>query len=440
MKVQMLWVSDEGLIPSSYIRAVNLFAEPLQGAFAYRPTPKVNMAEILEAELVVFQRCRSLRSLCLFLAARCAMRRVVYDIDDYLLELPKESGCIFDKEAVENMRLMIAMADLVTCSTLPLAEKLRDLNANVEVVANSVEPRGRLPSSADQPVRLFISNTDYFKLTFSREPFFRAIGDVLEKHGAAQMVVVGRSCPEVAHLQNRFGSRVIVHEGFIPDYNEYLQLLESVQPGIGLVPLEASSFHSFKSNIKYLDFGAFGIPAIFSDVPPYHDSIQHGRTGILTPNTYEGWFHAMDRLIADPQRRTAMGMTALDDVTENFHKSDRTMQWNAIKSRLISSPPTSAAVGPSIEAILDRLTKKEPEHRPWWKRLARRLLGVLPPCVQEGDLIRDTSGRIFILERGCRRHIVNPTVFARHGFETCNVQNIGRLKIRLFPTGDPLEE
>ena len=125
---------------------------------------------------------------------------------------------------------------------------------------------------------------------------------------------------------------------------------------------------------------------------------------------------------------------------QNFHKSDRVMQWNAIKSRIASVPPTSTAVGPSIEAIVDRLTKQEPEQRPWWKRFARRLLGVLPPRMQEGDLIQDASGRIFILERGCRRHIVNPTVFARHGFEFCNVQNVGQLKIRLFPTGDPLEE
>jgi processive 1,2-diacylglycerol beta-glucosyltransferase len=384
-KLRLLFVSDEGLIPVSYIRAINLFAEPLGNEFAYKRAGQVRTADVVDSELVVFQRCRSLRTLLLFYAARCAGRRVVYDIDDYLLDLPKESAAAFRPEELENIRLMVSCADLVTCSTVPLGDELRALNPNIEVIPNGVEPRGRPATSAGDPVRLFISNTDYFKLTSSRRAFFAALRDILKAHEPVQAVFVGQLCPEVAKLRNRFAGRVIVREGFTSDYNEYLRLVEALSPSIALVPLEASEFHSFKSNIKYLDFGAFGIPAIFSDVAPYRASIRHGDTGLLAPNTREGWLCAIERLVADADERKRMGMAALADVTKNFPKSKQIMQWNAVIKRLASAAPTSMRVDRGADAIMNKIASRPTCRRSLWRELARKLLRIVPPEVREGS-------------------------------------------------------
>ncbi len=439
MQRQMCWISDEELIPSSYIRAVNLFAKPMGNAFAYKPTRLVDQNDILDSRFVVFQRCRSRRALTWLLVARCTGRKTLFDIDDDLLDVPKESIPL-RREERQNLQLMIENADRVTCSTAPLAEKIRQFNPNVEVVANGVQPKGKLPQTPAGPVRLFVSNTDYFKLTTSRGEFFHAITDVLQRHPKVELVVVGLASPEVARLARRFAGRVILHKSFIPNYNNYLELLETTRPTIGLVPLEESKFHSFKSNIKYLDLGAYAIPAVFSDVPPYRDSIRQGTTGLLAPNTRDGWFSAIDRLVSQPELRETIGQAAFADVAANYHQDDRLSQWYSIMAALDSEIPESAGLNRGIDAIVDHIVGPELSRRPWWKKLVARLIGALPPQVAEGDLIRDPSGRVFLIERGFRRHIVDPAVFERRGFCPTKVLDVGRLKPKGIPLGYPIEE
>jgi glycosyltransferase involved in cell wall biosynthesis len=436
---RMCWISDEGLIPSSYIRAVNLFAEPLGDNFAYRSSHEACASDILESEHLVFQRCRSRRAFSLFLTALCANRKIIFDIDDYLLAPPKESSAL-RLEELENLRQMLVGADLVTCSTPALAEKLRELNPHVEVIPNSVKPKGRLPSLPGDPVRLMISNTDYFKLTRSKKPFFSAIRDILRQHPISQFVFVGQPCSEVLKLQRRFPDRVIIHEGFIPDYNQYLELLETLHPDIGLAPLEESRFHSFKSNIKYLDFAAYAIPAIFSDVPPYRGAIQHGVMGVLTPNTRDGWFHAIDRLLKNPEERLALGRAALDDVTANFHRSISVARWNDILARLSSTPPDSERILRIEDDISRSMNGTETIRRRAWKKFKRQLVNVMPPQVNDGDLIRDTAGRVYYVEKGSLRHVASLAVFEQHGFDPKRVRPIHWLKQQLLPMGEPLEE
>jgi hypothetical protein len=241
-------------------------------------------------------------------------------------------------------------------------------------------------------------------------------------------------------LQRRFPDQVIVDDHFYPDYNEYLQLLESLHPDIGLVPLESGRFHSFKSNIKYLDLAAYGIPAIFSDVPPYRGALENGETGLLAPNTREGWFQAIERLLKNPAERDAMGRAALADVTTNFDRSTSLARWHEVLAKLASSGPDPERILRMENDISNEMDGTEAMRRRVWQRLRRQLVNVLPPQVNDGDLIRDTAGRVYYIERGRLRHVASLAVFENHGFAPDRVRPIHWLKQQLLPMGEPLEE
>ncbi len=56
---------------------------------------------------------------------------------------------------------------------------------------------------------------------------------------------------------------------------------------IGLAPLIDSPFNRCKSDLKYVEYGKVGVPAVFSKVGPYTRSVKHGETGFSprTPRT-----------------------------------------------------------------------------------------------------------------------------------------------------------
>jgi glycosyltransferase involved in cell wall biosynthesis len=68
--------------------------------------------------------------------------------------------------------------------------------------------------------------------------------------------------------------------------------------GIGLCPLEDNVFNQSKSNLKYLEFAANGLPVVASAVEPYAKSIIHGETGLLVA-AGESWVDAINSVTDD---------------------------------------------------------------------------------------------------------------------------------------------
>jgi GT2 family glycosyltransferase/glycosyltransferase involved in cell wall biosynthesis len=79
---------------------------------------------------------------------------------------------------------------------------------------------------------------------------------------------------------------------------------------IAVAPLQEASFNRNKSDLKYLEYAALGLPAIYSDVVPYRDSVRHEVTGLLTENATEAWSAAILRLASDADLRARMAAEA----------------------------------------------------------------------------------------------------------------------------------
>src|SRR3546814_14721972 len=63
---------------------------------------------------------------------------------------------------------------------------------------------------------------------------------------------------------------------WVPTPEEFFR---SIDYAVGVAPLSDTTFNRSKSDIKFLELAALGIPTIASDVAPYR-SIRHGETGL----------------------------------------------------------------------------------------------------------------------------------------------------------------
>src|SRR5262249_22468420 len=76
-----------------------------------------------------------------------------------------------------------------------------------------------------------------------------------------------------------------------------------------------------KSNVKYRDYAAFGIPAIYSDMSVYRASVRDGVNGLLTANSEPAVAAAIDRLVGDRTLRRRIRAAALADAAANYSLS-----------------------------------------------------------------------------------------------------------------------
>ncbi len=227
---------------------------------------------------------------------------IVYDLDDMFLDIsPSHPHYKALNERVPYIKWMLNEADAITVSTLTLQKSLgKHTRRPIHVQPNLVDwswfydrPR---PHTA--PFNLLVSGTPTHQSDWQiiEEP----LAEILNTYTQVKAIFFGEL---PARFVNHPSVRLI---GFLPGYREYADQLKGLDVHLALVPLEDTPFNRCKSNIKWLEYSAAGIPGIYSDITPYRDSITHGKTGLLVANTSKDWFTAISGLLANPNLALAL--------------------------------------------------------------------------------------------------------------------------------------
>ncbi len=144
---------------------------------------------------------------------------------------------------------------------------------------------------------------------------------------------VGWAPVEIAAAKN---VRVQSH---IRSYDAYIDYALGRRWDIGIAPLIGSLFESFKTQVKYREYGALGVAGVYSAVAPYIDYIDQGVTGLLADNTVASWVGALDRMIRLPELRASIAANAAEDVRHHYHQRDTADQ---IRRLLLEVVPAHA--------------------------------------------------------------------------------------------------
>ena len=100
----------------------------------------------------------------------------------------------------------------------------------------------------------------------------------------------------------------------LDDYAGYLAFVVGRQWDAAIAPLMPGRFESFKTDIKYREYGGCRIAGLYSSVAPYVDSVVDGRNGLLLPNEPQAWVDALSRLRAQPALARDIARAAHDDI------------------------------------------------------------------------------------------------------------------------------
>jgi glycosyltransferase involved in cell wall biosynthesis len=93
------------------------------------------------------------------------------------------------------------------------------------------------------------------------------------------------------------------------------------QIDIGIAPLLDSNFNRAKSNLRWLEYSALGVPTVASKVRPFVESIGPGE-GYLC-NSKQQWYDTLRVLVLDEKKRRKVGANARSESAKALQHGDR---------------------------------------------------------------------------------------------------------------------
>ncbi len=241
---------------------------------------------------------------------------VIYETDDLLTCLPASNP---HKEYADGRAPFIEKTmrscAAVTVSTRELSEETVVHNPSVHILPNLIDadlwtaPAGRGGDNGRLVIGYSGTPTHQADLEHVEEALEIIAGRYGDRVG---FLFMGCATERMRRLPN------VSFMEFRSSYREYVKNLCEARIDIAIAPLANSRFNRCKSNIKWLEYGACGIPGIYSDLPAYRSSVDHGRTGLLAGSCTEDWVLALDRLIRNPDERAGIARAARAEIGKKY--------------------------------------------------------------------------------------------------------------------------
>ncbi len=258
---------------------------------------------------------------------------IVYEIDDNLLNVPpdKDRKGVYARTA-PTIKTLVTAATQVVVSTEPLAREMRQFNTQVTVIPNVIAESAWLkPIEVSQlPQQLLDIAKGTFKILYMGnsshgedlamiEPVFERL--YRENHNVRLLMVGGES--EVAENAPDWYTRLSIPKGY-ESYQQFIpwfrQIAESCD--LAIAPLVANEFNQYKSPLKFLQYSAVGLSAIYSNCTPYKEVVTDGLNGILSENTPESWHQAISKCIGNRDKLQLLAETAKKTVFSQYLMSN----------------------------------------------------------------------------------------------------------------------
>jgi len=258
---------------------------------------------------------------------------VFYDIDDLLFSkkgIPHLGGVKYSSGSGDlSAPYFRAMnkCDIAVCSTSYLRREAEALGLRATLIKNGLSEQFlsasrrsfHAPRLNRSIIIAYLSGSAHHDEDFSIA--LPAIVRVLEDYPQASFMLTGKiKFPEEL---KKFGNRV----GFEPfrPYSELPDLFRKID--INIAPLDTKSpFAQSRSELKYIEAGAFGIPTIASPTMTYKEAIADGRSGLLATGT-DGWYSALAALVENRELRCEIGEKARRHVYAQYSPETMLRQW-----------------------------------------------------------------------------------------------------------------
>lgn len=262
-----------------------------------------------------------------------ARTRLVLDLDDDYFHIdPSNTAAarVWDRDMLGRLADNMALADVVTCCSEPLATVLRDYAENVAVIPNGLPAQylGKPRDYAAKGRPLYVGWAGTASTVAELPEAVRALNRIAQyrRSGGVMVRLVGVSAEQAMGLGLR--GRQIGALGWVERFEHYLHAVEEFD--VWCAPYRSTPFNAAKFPTKWLESSVLGIPLIASDTPAYRAVIRHGENGFLVKYEHE-WGRLLKRLVDDPELRQRIGMTARGEASGSIMQALH-VQWQAALS------------------------------------------------------------------------------------------------------------
>ena len=284
--------------------------------------------------------------------------KIIVDVDDswdlpvshpfYKIWNQRQSA----QKVIENIKV----ADLVTCSTLKLQDKIRQYNKNTVVLPNAL-PFGfenYVPNPVPHEKMTFIyvgGSSHLIDIEMLRGKFKRIGSDPFIKNNA-EFVLAGYEPTIIPQYTKREDvnvkeptmvkvrdvwdkmSSVFAETGchrILPstDLENYIDYYD--QADVALVPLMDTDWNNHKSELKIIEAGCKGIPVICSKVLPYSEL--YGKEGIMWVETPDDWVKHIRYCVKNPNFVKDMGQKMSEWVRKDYDL----YKWSEVRKQVFKS-------------------------------------------------------------------------------------------------------
>lgn len=273
----------------------------------------------------------------------------LYTTDDNLLDLHRDRPWALPAgaEIRAAVCLLARRSAGVLVATEALRERIEALNRNVVTVPNSLDERlfGPPPEPRAPGAPLVVGYMGTRTHDGDLRMILRPLRDLLTGGGGRIRFEVA-GVADAASLDAAFEGLPVTRldpgaEEAYPAFPAWMR--RSLRWDFAIAPLVDDPFSRGKSDLKYLDYGALAIPAIFSDVRPYRETVRHRETGLLVPNEPGAWAAALEEMASDAALRARLAAAARDEVHGTRMLRANARRWPEAIDRLLGSAGPSAS-------------------------------------------------------------------------------------------------
>jgi len=247
----------------------------------------------------------------------CYGKPVVVELDDNILSVPtynQASKCYSPNNEIRNMAVtQIREADALIVSTPYLKELYSEFNDHIYVMPNSIDFNtwGKAQMGKNKG-KITIGWMGGGTHNGDLEIVLPAMKYLGEKYPNVQFSFLHGASPEIRAMK---GVKVNSKWERIDKYHKYVA---KAGFDIGLAPLQDNAFNRGKSNLRWLEYSALGIPCVASNVGHFAETIDNGVDGLLC-DTPEDFTTALEGLILNKSRRKEIGQAAKARVFADFN-------------------------------------------------------------------------------------------------------------------------
>lgn len=257
---------------------------------------------------------------------------IVYEIDDNLLNVPpdKDRQGVYARTAPAIKSLAAAATQLIV-STEPLAQQMRQFNDRVTVITNVIAESTwlkpidaiKLPPQLSQLAPktfkvLYMGNSSHVEDLAMIKSVFESLQ---EENLDIRLLVIGGE-PEVAENAPNWYTRLSIPQGY-ESYQQFVPWFRQIaaECDLAIAPLVANEFNQYKSPLKFLQYAAVGLPAIYSNCTPYKEVITDGVNGMLADNE-ASWREAISKCFKEREKLQSLTESAQEMVFSQYLMSD----------------------------------------------------------------------------------------------------------------------